>query len=106
MFCGPSISFPRGKTFDYFFLQEHGFFNDSSKYRHVKVSDLQVDDKDGDINVTFKLCLVLKSNAGYIEDVIKMWNKFDNEGVTGLEFQAGECIVVVMKTFLPIRRPY
>ena len=56
--------------------------------------------------MTFKLCLVLKSNAGYIEDVIKMWNKFDNESVTGLEFQAGECIVVVMKTFLPIRRPY
>ena len=100
------FQFPRGKTFDYFFLQERGFFNDSSKYRHVKVSDLQVDDKDGDINVTFKLCLVLKSNAGYIEDVIKMWNKFDNESVTGLEFQAGECIVVVMKTFLPILRPY
>ena len=82
------------KKFDYFFLQERGFFNDSSKYRHVKVSDLQVDDKDGDINVTFKLCLVLKNNAhaGYIEDVIKMWKTFGNESITGHEFLAGECI--------------
>ncbi|CAH3194418.1 unnamed protein product [Porites evermanni] len=71
---------------------EHDFFNDSSKYGHVKVSDLQVDDKDGDINVTFKLCLVLKNNAhaGYIEDVIKMWKKFGNESITGHKFLAGE----------------
>ena len=44
--------------------------------------------------MTFKLCLVLKSNvhAAYIEDVIKMWKKFGNESITGHEFQAGECI--------------
>ena len=82
------------KKFDYLFFQEHDFFNDTSKYGHVKVSDVQVDDKDGDINVTFKLCLVVKNNAHavYIEDVIKMWKKFENEGITGNEFLAGECI--------------
>lgn len=69
---------------------ERGFFSDSSKYGHVKVSDLQVDDKDGDINVTFKLCLVVKNNAGYIEDVIKIWKKFGNESFTEQEFRAGE----------------
>ena len=94
MFMGRTFESARKKKFDYLFFQEHGLFNDSSKYGHVKVSDLQVDDKDGDVNVTFKLCLVLKSNAhaGYIEDVIKMWKKFGNESITGHEFQAGECI--------------
>ena len=74
------------------FLQEHGFFCDSSKYSHVKVLDLQVDDKDGAINVKFKLCLVVKNNAGYIEDVIKMWKRFGNKSFTEQEFKAdGEC---------------
>ena len=93
MFMGGTFESARKNKFDYFFLQEYGFFSDSSKYGHVKVSDLQVKDKDGDMNVKFKLCLVVKNNAGYIEDVIKMWKKFGNENVTEQEFRAyGECI--------------
>ena len=95
MFIGGTFeSAQKKKVWLFIFFQEHGFFNDSSKYGHVKVSDLQVDDKDGDVNVTFKLCLVLKNNAhaGYIEDVIKMWKTIGNESITGHEFLAGECI--------------
>ena len=79
--------------FDHFFLQEHGFFNDSSKYGNVNVSGLKVNEKDGHVNVTFKLCLVvIKDNTGFLEDVIKMWEKFGKESVTEQEFQAGgEC---------------
>ena len=79
--------------FDYFFLQEHGFFNDSSKYGNVNVSGLKVNEKDGYVNVTFKLCLVvIKNNTGFLEDVIKRWKKFGKESVTEQEFQAGgEC---------------
>ena len=41
----------------------------------------------------FNLCLVvIKNNAGFIEDVIKMWKKFGNENVTGHQFNTGECI--------------
>ena len=97
---GGTFESARKNKFDYFFLQEHGFFRDSSKYGHVKVSDLQVDDKDGDINVTFKLCLVVKDKASYIEDVIKMWKKFGNESFTEQEFRAdGECIFCYNSSF-------
>ena len=79
--------------FDYFFLQEHGFFNDSSKYGNVNVSGLKVNEKDRHVNVTFKLCLVvIKKDTGFLEDVIKMWKKFGKESVTEQEFTAdGEC---------------
>jgi len=70
---------------------EHGFFNDSSKYGNVNVSGLKVNEKDGYVNVTFKLCLVvIKNNTGFLEDVIKRWKKFGKESVTEQEFQAGE----------------
>ena len=80
--------------FDYFFLQEHGFFNDSSKYGNVTVPELEVNELDGYIGLSIKLCLVVKkNNTGFIEDVIKMWKKFGNENVTTNQaFRTGECI--------------
>ena len=79
--------------FDYFFLQEHGFFNDSSKYGNVTVSGLKFNDKDGYVYVEFRLCLVvIKKDGGFLEDVIKMWKKFGNKSITEQEFTAGgEC---------------
>ena len=74
-------------------MQEHGFFNDSSKYGNVTVSGLKINEKDGYVYVTFKLCLVvIKKDTGFLEDVIKMWKKFGKESVTEQEFTAdGEC---------------
>ena len=90
---GGTIESARKNKFDYFFLQEHGFFNDSSKYGNVTVSGLKLNDKDGYVYVEFRLCLVvIKKDAGFLEDVIKMWKKFGKESVTEQEFQAGgEC---------------
>ena len=57
-------------------------FNDSSKYKNVNVSDLNLSKKEAEqIMVTFKLCLVvMKADAGFIEDV------FINEAKTGTLF--------------------
>ena len=83
-------------------MQEHGLFNDSSKYDNVEISALRANDKDGYILVEFNLCLVvIKNNAGFIEDVIKMWKKFGNENVTGHRFNTGECIFFVVMAHLP-----
>ena len=46
--------------FDYFFLQEHGFFNDSSKYGNVTVQELRVNEVDGYVYLSIMLCLVVK----------------------------------------------
>ena len=90
---GGTFESARKNKFDYFFLQEHGFFNDSSKYGNVTVSDLKINDVDGYVYLTFKLCLVvIKNNTGFIGDVIKMWKKIGNENVTRQEFRTGECI--------------
>ena len=90
---GGTFESARKNKFDYFFLQEHGFFNDSSKYGNVTVSGLKFNDKDGYVYVEFRLCLVvIKKDAGFLEDVIKMWKKFGNKSVTEQEFTAGgEC---------------
>ena len=90
---GGTFESARKNKFDDFFLQEHGFFNDSSKYGNVTVSGLKLNDKDGYVYVEFRLCLVvIKKDAGFLEDVIKMWKKFGKESVTEQEFQAGgEC---------------
>ena len=98
MFMGRTFESVRKNKFDYFFLQEHGLFNDSSKYGNVTVAELRVNELDGYVYLSIKLCLVVKkNNTGFIRDVIKMWKKFGNENVTTLqEFGIGECIFVVM----------
>ena len=94
MFMGGTFESARKNKFDYFFLQEHGLFNDSSKYGNVTVAELRVNEVDGYVYLSIMLCLVVKkNNTGFIEDVIKMWKKFGNENVTtNQEFWAGECI--------------
>ena len=91
MFMGGTFESARKNKFDYFFLQEHGLFNDSSKYGNVTVAELRVNEVDGYVYLSIMLCLVVKrNNTGFIEDVIYMWKKFGNENVTNLEFRTGE----------------
>ena len=80
MFMGGTFESARKNKFDYFFLQEHGFFNDSSKYGNVTVQELRVNEVDGYVYLSIMLCLVVKKKK--ILALLKMWLKCGKSLVT------------------------
>ena len=54
-------------------MQIESLYNDSRKYSNVQVSELKLTESSGNTKMTIQLCLVVKSDVDYIEDVfIKM----------------------------------
>ena len=71
------------------FLKGDGAFNDCSKYKDVKVSDLKLGNNEGKVKVTYNLCLVLKYDTGdIIEDKIKTAYKNSKREIKDFEFRA------------------